>query len=606
MDHHFRTCLFAVLAAVLVTACKTDLPADEQSKASTTITFVVGGDEAATKAAGEAKVMEPVDLSADTGVEGLMLTETVTSLDGELFPAQDTDTKGTPIYTENFDALIGGFAATAFKPKSDGSKLTDAWGSDFGSNGTVQFNKSGTRTYSYNYSDSGATGVNWNLAWPEPDRQLLYFFQAPYSLTSALSPEFHAPDEDHPMGSIHFSYTSPVSSNGTSDAEAQKDLLFTSKIISESSKDEDNHILFYHALTGVKFKAGNFGDNITRIKKVVIHNVVGSGDCVISPSYSGGANTAPGNQSNAGTAHDNASKSAQCALWSSLGSPDKTFTQVFGAGTFGDGIVNEYSKGSNAGAVPSSFSENDTALHNLNDAMFTKTFMLVPQTCGEDASVTVYYTINEVTDPTVYERTVSLSGIVWKAGELHTYTLTVNDVRVDISDTMSPDLRSKTAIQTRNTGNATAYMRCALSANWIYDDPDTQVNENVIVSHCNIFNTGTFYKNEEHGLGFKTNWILGSDGYVYYKNPIKAGKATTYSLFHKYEAPDTSPYPGAHLEIAIALQGVQFDESKAKVKAAWNVDTVDALDVSFDMEGNMITSESGMSIADILSTTPEN
>ena len=589
-----------------MTACKTDLPAIEEPARDNAVTFVVGGDESATKAAERAKVMEPVDLSSDTGVEGLMLTETVTSLDGELFPAPVTDTKGTPVYTENFDAIVGGFAATAYIPKSDGSELTDAWGSDFGSNGTVQFNKTGTRTYSYNYSNSGATGVDWNLAWPEPDRQLLYFLQAPYATTSALSPKFYAPDGTHPMGRIEFDYTSPTSSGAGKDAEAQKDILFTSKLMSESTKDEDNHILFYHALTGVKIKAGNAGDQITTIKKVVFNNIAGTGHCVISPNYST-SNTSGDNPSNAGTPKTDASKSAQCALWTP-GAANCSFTQTY------SGMVSEYSKGQMAlvGTVPDSFSAGGSALNNMNTETFTQTFMFIPQTLGANATMTVTYTLNEATagNTTEYTRTVSLKDIVWKAGELHTYTITINDVRVDVDDDMSNDLKTKYNLTTINTGNVTAYLRCALVANWVYDDPETTANENVIVTACDIFSTGVFQKWQTGGRGFQDNWIVGSDGYIYYKKPVLPNMQTTYNLFYRYIAPSASPYKDAHLEIGIALQGVQFDAEKAKVSSAWDVGNVHAMTLSFsepDEYGSITTTrtDSGQSILNVLETAPE-
>lgn len=590
MIQHFRTCLFAVLAAVLVTACNTDLPAGKETSFAE-LTFIVGGDEALTKAAVEAKVMEPVDLSKDCGVEGLLLTETVTSLDEEYFPVGITDTKGTPIYTENFDALVGGFAATAFEPKADGSKFTSAWGSSLGDKGTIQFTKTAARTYSYDFSNALQTGVDYSLRWPAGN-QLLFFMQAPYATTKALNPQFYASDKTHPMGRIEFDYTSPTSSGAGKDAEAQKDILFTSKLISESSKNSDNNLLFYHALTGVKFKAGNKEEQNTVIKKVVIKNIAGSGHCAISPNYT----------------TNSSYKSAVCVEWTP-GSASSSFTQTF------TGTVMEYSKGKvdQVGTVPESFSAGGTALYNLNDNLYSQTFMLIPQKFGEGATLTVYYTLNESTGNTdVYERTISLKDVVWKAGELHTYTLTVNDIRVDINDQMSSDKKEKSNIQTKNNGNVDAYLRCALVADWVYDDPDTKtINENVIVSPCDIFNTGTFLKDDTGGgYGFKSNWIVGDDGYIYYCKPVLPYKSTIQSLFHMYYAPTGTPYHDAHLEIGIALQGVQFDAEKAKVTTAWGVDKVNAVTLEFsepDAYGNRTCTKTptGKTIKEMLQTTPE-
>lgn len=624
-----------VLSTTTLVSCNDELDG-EKSKTfdKNTIAFVLGhkgtgstrGEMAATTVAPSSVISLPVEREEE---QPLCLVETITSLDGDVYDAV-MGTRGTPIYTENFDAIYGGFDATAYVPKNDGTLYNDPWGNAFGDGGTVSFIKDTqqSNTYYYNYSNSAVTGVDWNLGWPETESgQLLFFLQSPATTTKALEPKFYAQDNTlgrpNPLGTIRFSYTSPHGAEGAEkDAEAQKDILFTSKLMAEGTKDTQNHILFYHALTGVKFQNGNAVDEngkateIVRIKKVVLNNIVGTGDCVIAPNYADGTNTSADNKSNATTPSADASKSAQCSIWSNLGDPDQTFTQAFAS------EVNEYSKKSGAGSVPESFnyktnttngtpdktSEN-TTLHNLNNELFTQTFMLIPQTLA-NATVTVYYTLNESAnnEATVYQRTVRFpQDTEWKAGELHTYTLTINDVRVDIKDDMSDDKKMKSNIVTKNTGNVTAYLRCALAANWVYDDPDTKdVNENVIVSACDIFKTGVFYKDDDGSdKGFKENWVVGSDGYIYYTYPVLPGKPTKKSLFYSYVAPDGTPYKDAHLEFAIALQGVQFDKDKAKVANSWNVGNVKAMTMSFDNENNVILTETNESIFDRLWTEPE-
>ena len=110
----------------------------------------------------------------------------------------------------------------------------------------------------------------------------------------------------------------------------------------------------------------------------------------------------------------------------------------------------------------------------------------------------------------------------------------------------------------------------------------------------------------EPDYGFKTNWLVGDDGYIYYTLPVKAQKPTKYRLFEMYQAPETTPYKDAHLEIAIALQGVQFDKEKTRVKAAWNVENVHVMELTFDSNGKMTQTPTGQTIADALIDVPED
>ncbi len=575
------------LLALSLTSCQIIDPVERLITSRSAVAFVVGGDAETTRIS-VSSVTEPVDLSLESGIAGLTLSEAVTSLDEAYFPEVKDMTKGTPIYTENFDAVYGGFSATAFDPKADGSLLTEVWGAGtyLENNGVVPFQKAEGKANTY-YYDYNTGYTDSKVDWPESG-SLIYFLQTPYDKTKGLNAKFYAPDgtSDHPMGSIQFDYTSPTSGNAGTDAEAQTDILFTSKIMDIDTKDSDNKVLFYHALTAIKFKDGTTGNNngndLVHIKKVTFNNIVGSGHCTISPSYD----------------DKSQSRSSECTAWSDLGEADCCFTQTFTS------KVNGYNSTLGKGYVPDSFSAYDTALNNLNDGTFTQTFMLIPQTCGDDATLTVEYTIGENSD--VHSRTVSLKNMKWKAGELRTFTISINDVKVNVSDNMSGDKKTKYGILMENTGNVTAYLRCALVANWVYDDPNTTANENVIVSACDIFTTGKFCKTEEGDYGFKTNWLVGDDGYIYYTLPVKAQKPTKYRLFEMYQAPETTPYKDAHLEIAIALQGVQFDKEKTRVKAAWNVENVHVMELTFDSNGKMTQTPTGQTIADALIDVPED
>lgn len=578
--------LTSALALVLIPSCKRDEMSGGQKKSKSVVSFVIGGDMAVTKSLGQTSVMDPVNLSEDCGIAGLILSETVTSLDAEYFPDSLPETKGTPIYTENFDAIYGGFSARAFEPKNDGKEYSTVWGSDsyLENAGVVPFSKvDGEKNiYQYDYN----TGYDEDkdegkVSWPEESGSLHFFLESPYSVTKDLSPKFYAVDATHPMGSIQFDYTSPKGTE-EKDGELQKDILFTSKVMSEETKDSDNKIIFYHALTAIKFKDGKVGDDIVTIKKVTFNNIVGAGHCTITPNYT-----------------DNSQKkSSECTVWTNIREANCSFTQAF------NGTVNEYSNSTHSGddgAVPESFNKDGSALNNLNDRTFSKTFMLIPQTCGDSASLTVYYTLNGKS--TEYHRTVSLKGITWKPGELRTYTISINDVKVDVDDKMENQNKAKTSITTTNTGNVTAYLRAAMVANWVYTDASKGKSD--IVEPCDIFTTGKFRKEKTGGFGFQDNWVMGEDGYLYYTKPVLPGYSTIYDIFDRYMAPEYSPYPQGHLEIAIALQGVQFDADKEKVTTAWGVDEVYVMDLTFDSEGNMTRTKSDKKIKDVLETNVE-
>ena len=535
--------IFAVLS---LTCCMKEK--FEGSDQKNVMSFTIGNDATASKASGSCGETQVASYALE-GVEDndLVLIETVSSVDN-IYSGDFAETKGTPIYTENFDALYGEqlqLYATAYEPKSGKTeyKAKDVWGSYLENGGTVKLKKTADHTYSYDYTK----GQKVNLSWPESGK-LLYFIQAPYDTTSALSPEFYSD------GSIEFDYTDPTDpttvggrSTIVNGASKQTDILFTSKTISKpdnGSLECQENILMYHALTAVKFKVGN--DDVTtetEINKVTFKSIKANGHCIISPDYT--------------------KKSSVCSDWSKKHSKDADlvvdYSQSFSGKT-------DYTKENSDFA--DSFYANKTAEKNLvNAANGGEVMLMVPQTLS-DVEVVVDFSLY-ASNPHVllgnYSRSVKLSSI-WKAGELHTYTLTVNKVAVSVTDEMTPDLTQKKNLSMTNTGNVVEYLRATFALAWYYGDG----NDAICVAA---------YQGDGGFIGFSSIWIKGSDGFYYYPYPILPGKATNYDLFDKYNAPVVSqhgPFPGSHLEMNILVQGVQYDEAQEKVGAAWgNVYTVD-------------------------------
>ena len=528
-----------------------------------TVAVTIGGKDGGNTRA-ERTITAPsnvITLPCEEGEQPLCLVETVSDLDEVTYDAVGA-TRGTPVYTENFADLFGNeLYGTAYKTQDDNAELTDVWGSYLENGGTVNFKpvEGTTNTYYYDYS----TGQTTNLHWPD-DKKLLFFFQAPYSVTGKLEPKFYAD------GHIEFDYADPNESKDeviTDGAENQTDILFTSKAISEETKTQ-NHILLYHALASVKFKAGgNFNDGVTTIKKVAIKNVYSSGHCTVRPNYTEGENTSgdnPSNPSNKGGS--DATKSSKCSTWKTL---DKKVAYVQ---TLGETVSGEYGKdGTN---FPESFYDGNTASNNYNEADFSKTLQLVPQKGKVIFEIT--YAIKFDTEDEGTTRTVSMEvDVDWQAGKLYTYALSANELAVDVEDKSeySSGTYTKSNLTTTNTANTIQYQRVALVANWYKLDPKT--NERLIVK-SELIRNGSAQSKYVTFTGFPgADWGVGSDGYYYYKSPIKPGKTPNAPLFgtYKLKRTDAGVADDMELEMQVIVQAVKFDQNETdkltSVKKSW-------------------------------------
>ena len=159
-----------------------------------------------------------------------------------------------------------------------------------------------------------------------------------------------------------------------------------------------------------------------------------------------------------------------------------------------------------------------------------------------------------------------------------------------IDDEMDSAGTVKSDVRAQNTGNVTAYLRAAYVMAWYYGLGD----EAVAVAPYR--GDGVF---EDLGGGTVSGgeaWIHGSDGYWYYRYPVQPGHMAKVGLFTSYTAPGaTPPFAGAHLEMKMLLQGVQYDADKTRVGSAWG----DAM--TLDASGNPTT----VTIVSQLSAVPE-
>ena len=336
------------------------------------------------------------------------------------------------------------------------------------------------------------------VKWPESkdgECELLFFFDAPKGAASNVKHIANTGD-----GTTEFTYSDPT------DIDSQVDLLFGSKRVSQSTKNSET-VTLYHALTGVKFEidASGYYDITGRtlvpptITNITILGINDDGSCTVDPG-------------------DGKSKSNVVSDWTS---------------TSGKA---DYS-------VECSTNENEVYL------------LLTPQ---EVAGKTVKIDFTIEGQP--YSRTVTFpDNVVWKAGELHTYTLGITKVNVDVTDKMNSDLTQKTDVLTWNNGNAAEYVRATYSLAWYYGEGE---NAKIVAPYTETEATVTLST---------ANWIKGSDGFYYYKYPIQPGKHTNENLITSIVLANgvVAPFPKAHLEARILLQGVLYDSSKNNVGAAW-------------------------------------
>ncbi len=370
-------------ALLMLASCDKELGGSSDDQSGSIVSFVLGNDDISLKSGGSQVASYDID---NVGVEGLALVETVSSMDG-MFCSGEPDTKSTPVYNTNFDALYSSqLYATAYEPKEGTVELTDVWGSYLENHGTVPLKKKEdeARTYYYDYSK----GQDVNLHWPEGG-SLLFFLQAPYDATKSLKPDFYS------NGSIQFDYTDPgyVSGNTTiaNAATSQKDILFASTTKSQSGGSST--ITMYHALAGVKFKLGNADEDGVSITKVTFKDIYAGGHCTITPQ--------------------SGKNSSVCSVWTNLN------TKVNYSQTF-SGVVTYQQEGS---SFPESFFKTNTYDKNLGKTDGSEIMMMVPQVL-KDVKLEIEFTITKNGTTTEYTRTFTMNS-TWKAGELHTYQITV-------------------------------------------------------------------------------------------------------------------------------------------------------------------------------------
>lgn len=317
---------------------------------------------------------------------------------------------------------------------------------------------------------------------------------------------------DNENGELTFGYDL-----GATDATAQPDLMFaqigglTKENVTEKNTTGCVPLEFKHALSAIQFKVvSTKGAKINYIKLV---DVVKTGDCKL----------ASGNI----TWTDNAVSSSNKA----------SYSHNFKADVTAD--------------TPSDFYSTDTEAN----------FMMIPQALGTQ-KIEISISIDENSAPEIFVGTIPTTSVEgWAAGKVYVYTINIDEnVNVNITDQVSPS-NVKSNVVVTNTGSTKAYIRAAIVGYWA--DGNGKVMNTVWTPASGTWTAKTpadtdatfFYTTDKVGIDPGTGWILGSDGYYYYKYQVPAGATTVGKLFDTF-TPATAP-KNAHLEMSIAVQAIQ-------------------------------------------------
>ena len=541
--------VMAVLATAALASCQQEKSFNDEKLSDNSVVFTIsGGATRSSEATPEVRQGVVIPLETEDGSK-FVLEETVVNLN-EIGP----ETKGTPAYTENLGTLY----------KNDLSVYAAE-----GTFGTATYQNMESTMYA---RKDESQGEGWRYRhnyngdpWPTDGSAVGFYLNMPAAPTGVSI-------SDRTGGKFTFTYTSPTT------AAEQQDILFAYR----SMTKEQHHgflpngapVLFQHALTAVKFAIGNDDDDIAKygisITEVTFNGLVNTGTCEISPSSETNYTDNKTNYSSAGA-----------TSW-----PTKTAAtnNKISSGTY-SGTVN-YTSGENNEFGDSWYSAGNEK--NLNKADGSQTFWLIPQTFAANSTVTL--TIKYVFDGNPGEWTIDFGKVLgtqnveWKAGELRTYTIKVDEVNVTITDQFTSSVKNN--VQIKNTGNTAAFIRAAIIGQWVDEEnkpifgfTDYKTGElKDIKSWYDDYVTNSKFFGEFVGLP-GTGWTKEADGYYYYETAVEPGQSPT-PLFTSYNVnEDNIPEMtvggrtvDAQLFIQVATQAVtakKLDGSYYTRKEAW-------------------------------------
>lgn len=573
--------VMAVLATAALASCQQEKSFEDKKIGEKDLVFSLQG-SASTRSAEDAVAIRKgviIEGEKDENGNGLIMEETIETLNDIYVPA----TKGTPAYTENVGKLYENLGVVI---KNGSSELLNTTG--------------------FYAMDDEMVGGGWRYqgefaGWPDADTPLDFYLWMPVSnngiqVTDDTSPTYGTTTVDSKkVHTITFSYITPKAPTGSdSDAKAQQDLIFAARNITKAEAQGKYRVngvpvLFNHALTGVKFAIKNYDatKKIT-IKSVSFNGLYDSGTCTIIPAKENNYKDKPTTEYSSGDGR----VTWPAATLKKSGDP-------INSDTFGAPVDFNGTSFDSKGNYPKSFGAAGN-MQNLNDADASQTFWLIPQTLTDAVTLTIVYTFGSDKEQTWvidFGEIVAAKGdAVWKAGQLRTYTLRVNDVNVTITDQFTT--AEKNNVQIKNTGNTAAFIRAAIIGQWVDDDNQPIFGFTDYVGGIPTPETiPSWHQDFVNGIGYfgsftnlalpDRNWVKNSaDGYYYYTVPVEPDKYTN-ALFDKYTIVTAhipkmyvgGIYKNCHLLIEVATQAIsaknpdgsyRMDGDEYDYMGAWN------------------------------------
>ena len=131
-------------------------------------------------------------------------------------------------------------------------------------------------------------------------------------------------------------------------------------------------------------------------------------------------------------------------------------------------------------------------------------------------------------------------------------------VNPTIDETLDTTNKVKSDVSINNSGNVPIYVRAAVVINW------QDSNGNILVPPP--------VENTDYTITFSnsTNWLVGDDGYYYYKEILDVDEDTDILID---DCTQLVEYNDKTLLVSIITQGIQAEPADA-VEEAWDVDVV--------------------------------
>lgn len=374
----FKYIILSILPAVLSAGCTDEFFGPDENHVGSdpdVITFsaVAGGASVRTRAAGEKKLYEPLELTDESS--------------------------SATLYLHTYDAEKIGYQPGEDAVEENGADGVQTRGMQIKTaEDLIKFHAD--FMVHAEYQDSHEEYIEWcrtkvssaNNFWRTADtrywpgeRMLDFHAVSPSSEYSSLG------TVNQTGNSISFSYTAKKGSENK-DAEAQTDLLMASGSCNKKTSDNGRApLLFHHALSAVKFAVRDVVDG--EVVNIKIKNVHSAGNCIYTADGTGAGNF----------------------TWSDVGSSKKeTYSQDF-----------NYKINGRPAVSPNDESKDFV----MNNEMPAKTFMLIPQQIPEDAEIEV--TLKRTKPGVAQEITVrgkirANNVTEWKPGHEYIYTISTS------------------------------------------------------------------------------------------------------------------------------------------------------------------------------------